>query len=63
MGSEIWTNGRHLFKNHLKSGQKSPDLELSGFQMVGTVAIAEAKALPKKLKPDPLNPRIFDIRF
>ena len=36
---EIQTNGRHFIKNHLKSGQKSPDFEWSGFQMVGTIAL------------------------
>ena len=41
---EFQTNGRHYIKNHLKSGQKCPDFDLSGFQMVGTIAIA----LPSK---------------
>ena len=43
---EIQTNGRHFVKNHLKSGQKHPDFEWSGFLMVGTIAIAIAKARP-----------------
>ena len=47
MGSEIRN------PNHLKSGQmaailsktkRNPDLEMSGFRMVGTIAIAIAKA-------------------
>ena len=38
---EIQTNGRHFVKNHLKSGQKRQDFEWSGFQMVGTIAIAQ----------------------
>ena len=41
---EIQTNGCHLIKTHLKSGQKSPDFEWSGFLMVGAIAIAIAKA-------------------
>ena len=45
---EIGTNGSHFVKNHLKSGQKHPDFEWSGFQMVGTIAIAIAKAGPFK---------------
>ena len=31
---EIWTIGHNFVKNYLKSGQKSPDFEWSGFQMV-----------------------------
>ena len=43
-----------LSKNHLKSGQKRSDFEWSGFQMVGTLAIATAKAIwkPGHLKSD-----------
>ena len=43
---EIQTNVRHFVQNHTKSGQKSPDFEWSGFLMVGTKAIAIAKARP-----------------
>ena len=43
MGPEIW-KPNHLnppfFKNHLKSRQKCPDFEQSGFQMVGAIAKA-----------------------
>ena len=42
----IWTSGRHFVKNHLKSGQKCLHFEWSGFQMVGTIAVAIAKARP-----------------
>ena len=35
-----------FIKNHLKSGQKRPDFEWSGFQLVGTIALAIAKARP-----------------
>ena len=38
---EIQTNGRHC-QNHLRSGQKNPDFELSSYQMVGTIALAKA---------------------
>ena len=31
--------------NHLKSGQKHPDFDWSGFQMVGTKARAKAQSL------------------
>ena len=48
MGFEIQTNGRHLVKNHLKSGQKCPDFEWSGFHMVGTIAIAKARTLENR---------------
>ena len=41
---EIRTNGRHFVKKHLKCGQKCPDFERSGFQMVGT--ITKGKACP-----------------
>ena len=41
---EIQTNGRYLVKKHMKSGQKHPDFKRSGFQMVGAIAIAIAKA-------------------
>ena len=37
-----------IAENHLESGQKCPDFEWSGFQMVGTIAIAIAKALQFK---------------
>ena len=56
MGSEI-RKPNHLksgqmaaiyVKHHLKSGQKRPDFEWSGFRMVGTIAIAIAKAQPFK---------------
>ena len=41
---EIQTNGLHFVRQkHLKFGQKCPDLEWSGFQMVGTIAISIAK--------------------
>ena len=43
---EIWTNGCHFVKNHLKSRQKCPDFEWSGFWMVGTIAAAIAKTWP-----------------
>ena len=43
---EIWINGRHFVTNHSKSGQKRPDFEWSGFQMVATKAIAITKAQP-----------------
>ena len=43
-------SSRHFVKNHLKSGQKCPHFEWSGFQMVGTIAIAIAKAQPDHLK-------------
>ena len=39
---EVQTNRRHFVKNHLKSWQKYPDFEWSGFKMVGTKAIAKA---------------------
>ena len=39
---EIWTNGCHFFKKHLKFREKRLDFEWSGFQMVGTIAIAKA---------------------
>ena len=38
---EIWTNGCHFFKNYLKSRQKCPYFEWSGFRMVGTIAKAK----------------------
>ena len=41
---EIRTNGRHIVENYMKSGQKRPDFKRSGFQMVGAIAIAIAKA-------------------
>ena len=54
MGSEILnleaqpflirTKGRHFVKNQLKSEQKCPDFEWSGFQMVGTIARERAIA-------------------
>ena len=50
---EIRTNSRHFLQNILKSEQKCPYLELSGFQMVGTFAIAEAQ--PKKAKARPFE--------
>ena len=40
---EIQTNGHLFVKSHLKSGQKRPDFEWSGFQMVETIAIAKAR--------------------
>ena len=43
---EIQTNGCHFVKKHFKCGQKGPDFEWSGFQMVGTVAMATNKARP-----------------
>ena len=43
---EVRTNGRHFFQNQLKSGQKRPDFEWSGFQMFGTMTIAIAKTRP-----------------
>ena len=43
---EIRTNGCHFIKNHLKSRQKHIDFEWSSFWMVGTIAIAIAKAQP-----------------
>ena len=54
MGSEIWKRGHLkygqattiLSKNNWKSGQKYPDFEWYSFQMVGTIAIAVAKAQP-----------------
>ena len=39
-------NGRHFVKNHLKSEQKRPVLEWSGFRMVCTIAIAIPKGQP-----------------
>ena len=36
----------NLEANHLKSVQKCPDFEWSGYLMVGTIAIAIAKAQP-----------------
>ena len=41
---EIQTNDQHFVKNHLKSRQICPDFKWSGFQMVGTIAIAISKA-------------------
>ena len=41
----------HLFKNHLKSGQKCLDFKWSGFQMVETIALAIAKARPFEIQP------------
>ena len=46
---EIRTNGRHFVINHFKSAQKCPDFEWSGFQMLGTIAIA--KAQPFEIRP------------
>ena len=40
---EIQTNGRHFFKNHLKSVQKCPDFEWSSFWMVGSTAVPLTK--------------------
>ena len=46
---EIWTNGLHFVRNRLKSGQKHPDFEWSGFQIVSTEAIIViVKAQPLK---------------
>ena len=42
---------RHFVKKHLKSRQKHPDFELSGFQMVGIIAIAIAKAGQFEIQP------------
>ena len=42
LNQEIWTNGSHFVESYLKSGQKCPDFEWSGFIMVGTIAIAKA---------------------
>ena len=39
---EIWTKGHRFVINHLKSWQKCPDFEWSGYQMVGIIAIAKA---------------------
>ena len=50
MGSLIWK------PNHLKSGQKCPDFEWSGFCMVGTIAIAIAKARTFKTRPFEVQP-------
>ena len=46
---KIQTNGCHLVKNHLKSGQKSQNFKWSSFQMVGTIAIAISPDLSKNL--------------
>ena len=54
---EIWTSGRHFVNNHLKYGQKYPNLEWSSFRMVGTIAIAQAKARPFE------NPTIWNRTF
>ena len=43
MGSEI------LKPSRLKSGQKCPDFEWSGFQMVGTIAMALAMTISMAL--------------
>ena len=43
------SNGRHFVKKHLKFGQKRPDFEWLGFQMVGTIAIATAIAINKTI--------------
>ena len=48
---EIRTNSRHFVKNHLKSGYKPLDFEWLGFQMVGTIATAKAKARPFEIRP------------
>ena len=45
---EIWTNGIHFVKNHLKSGQKHLNFEWSGFQMVETIATSIAIVQPFK---------------
>ena len=55
---KIKTNDHHFVQNHLKSGQKCPDFERSGFRMVETIAIAIAKALPLKLLLIQNNPQI-----
>ena len=47
---EIWTNGHHFVKNHLKSGQKWLDLEMSGFQMVGALTIVKPSHSKSDLK-------------
>ena len=51
------SNGHHFFKKHLKSGQKCLDFEWSGFQRVGTKAIAIAKAQPFE------NQNILNLTF
>ena len=43
---EILAIGYHFVRNHLKSGHKRPDFEWFGFRLVGTIAIAKAKAHP-----------------
>ena len=48
---EILTNGGHFVKNHLKSTQKHPDFESSGFSLVGTIAKPIAKAQPFEIRP------------
>ena len=44
---EIQTNGCHFVKKHLKSGQKCPDFDWSGFQMVGSLGLHIAIAIAK----------------
>ena len=59
MGSEIWKPNHFksgqmaaiLSKNHLKSRQKCPYFEWSSFRIVGTTAIAIAKARPFENRP------------
>ena len=48
---EMWTNGCHFVKNHLKSRQKRTDFKWPGFRMVKTKAIAIAKAQPFENQP------------
>ena len=36
---EIWRNGPHFVKTHLKYGQKRPDFECPRIRIVGTIAI------------------------
>ena len=54
---EIRTKCCHFFKNHLKSGEKVLILNGQVFQMVGTLALAIAKAWPFE------NRTIWNPRF
>ena len=54
--SNLILNGCHFVKNHLKLKQKRSDFEWSAFRMVGTIAIAIAKAQQFETKPFEIRP-------
>ena len=54
----------HFVRNHLKSGLKGLDFELSDFQMVGTIAKATARPFENQIRSQDLNVSSFQmVRF